>query len=314
MRNRVSHIAGSRTAQLAGDGPYSVSVFPNTVLSVEGNSWKPIGLVGKAIGWTVVRQCSGGEFGAFLVERGAERAILKAWPDLDSAPEISQSIELARRVHARGQLVPEYLNVGTAAGASYSLQRFVEGELPKPLTLAHARQLVALLEAHRDAAVGAAYDWPRWRRTWNRSILTSAAPRVRAIADELADVPGVDSLDRPHDDVSHGDYHHQNLLVRGDQVVTVFDWEGAHPGDRQADLFKLAWWSAARPDHFSPDATAFLTTTVRSTLTGAELASYAADVATWMIDFFATAHPETLDAWLLNAVEQVLAPMWRTAP
>jgi Ser/Thr protein kinase RdoA (MazF antagonist) len=266
------------------------------------------------LGWDLVHRCGGGEFGAYLVERGGERAILKAWPDEVSCSEIEQSVALAARARDRGQLVPLYYGVGVADGVSYSLQQHVDGNLPEPLTLEHARQLVDLLAAHVGAAAGATYSRPRWWRAWDPTvILTSTHPRVRALADELAAVAPVDSLELPTNDVVHGDYHHRNLLVRGSRVVAVFDWEGAYPGDSRADLFKLAWWSLAVPDQITRPAATWLRARIEDELSPIELAAYAADVATWNLDFFGRVHPEVLDSWLVNAIESVLAPLWRNA-
>jgi Ser/Thr protein kinase RdoA (MazF antagonist) len=267
-----------------------------------------------ALGWNVLSRCGGGEFGAHLVERNGARAILKVWPDEQSAAEIGQSIELATRVRDRGQRVPRYLDVGVAGGLSYTLQEFVPGVLPEPLTLSHARQLVDLLAAHEGAAVGVAYERPRWWREWNaKVILASATGRLGALVEELADQPGPDFAGRPTGDVVHGDYHHRNLLVRGRRVVAVFDWEGAHPGDVRADLFKLAWWAAAITTQVTRPAARWLRGQVEQRLSPFELAAYAADVALWNLDFFGREHPAALDEWLLDAVERVLAPFWRAA-
>jgi Ser/Thr protein kinase RdoA (MazF antagonist) len=265
-----------------------------------------------ALGWQLIERCGGGEFGAHLVERGNERAVIKVWPDPSVAAEIGQSVALAGRVRERGQPVPRYIDVGVAAGASYSLQEWIDGALPEPLVLAHAQQLVGFLDAHEDAAVGIDYDRPRWWREWDPvAAFGDATGRLRGLADELADIPRPDDLPRPTTDVVHGDYHHRNLLVRGRRVVAVFDWEGAHPGDRRADLFKLAWWCDAVTDQATRPAARWLRAQAEAALDDRELAAHAADVASWNLDFFAREHPEVLDPWLLDAVERVLAPYWR---
>ena len=37
------------------------------------------------------------------------------------------------------------------------------------------------------------------------------------------------------------DFHHRNILKRGDQPVAVIDWEGSMPGDRLFDLVTLGF-------------------------------------------------------------------------
>lgn len=269
--------------------------------------------VASTLGWTHVGRCGGGEFGAHEVVRGAERAVLKVWDDPLTAAEVGRSVALAAGARERGELVPEYLDVGVVDGVSYTLQRFVEGALPSPLTLAHAQQLADLLDAHLGAATGVAYTRPRWWQNWDPTpTFAKLTGRAGALADELADLPSADDLSLGTDDVVHGDYHHRNLLVVGERVVAVFDWEGAYPGDRRADLFKLGWWSAAVTDQVEPAASKWLRRRVEDTIADDRtLTAFAADVARWNLDFYGRVHPEVLDTWFVDAAERYLAPLWR---
>jgi aminoglycoside phosphotransferase (APT) family kinase protein len=64
--------------------------------------------------------------------------------------------------------------------------------------------------------------------------------------------------------IVHGDFHHGNALVDGDEVTGVVDWEIAGPGDWRFDLVMLAFGCHIRPDLCEPAASALVTDTVRS--------------------------------------------------
>lgn len=77
--------------------------------------------------------------------------------------------------------------------------------------------------------------------------LTAAGPRVRERL--LARLPGP-----PRTGICHGDYQWTNLLVDGDRLVAVLDWELAGVGATAMDLGWLvlfsdpdSWAGAARP-------------------------------------------------------------------
>ena len=64
--------------------------------------------------------------------------------------------------------------------------------------------------------------------------------------------------------IVHGDFHHGNALVDGDEVTGVIDWEVAGPGDWRFDLVMLAFGCYIRPDSCEPAASALVTEAVRS--------------------------------------------------
>jgi aminoglycoside phosphotransferase (APT) family kinase protein len=53
----------------------------------------------------------------------------------------------------------------------------------------------------------------------------------------------------------HGDFHHENLLIR-DGRITGVDWDGAGRGDRRFDLVTLRF--GLRPDNSTAGARARL--------------------------------------------------------
>jgi hypothetical protein len=266
----------------------------------------PVAVAGD-IGWAVIERCSGGEFGAYLVERGTERAVLKLHqPELDG-DAIAGSVALAARVRERGQLVPRYLDVGQRLDCTYTVQEFVPGVIPEPLTQPLAAQMLELLECHAGAAVG--FTQPAGFTPWwdASAVVRTAGGAVAALGDENNAVPPVAVSD---DDVRHDDYHLRNLLVLGGRITAIFDWEGARRGDRRFDAFLLAWTAHAAPELATRDAAAWLRHRVEAMLNDQELAFYAAAVARRFLDFNWRTYPDRIQYWV-DAVEAHLAPYWR---
>ena len=54
----------------------------------------------------------------------------------------------------------------------------------------------------------------------------------------------------------HGDFHHENLLIRDGRITGVIDWDGAGRGDRRFDLVTLRF--GLRPDNSTAGARARL--------------------------------------------------------
>ncbi len=59
-------------------------------------------------------------------------------------------------------------------------------------------------------------------------------------------------------DAVHGDFHHENLLIRDGRITGVIDWDGAGRGDRRFDLVTLRF--GLRPDNSTTGARAALDT------------------------------------------------------
>ena len=56
----------------------------------------------------------------------------------------------------------------------------------------------------------------------------------------------------------HGNFHHENLLIRDGRITGVIDWDGAGRGDRRFDLVTLRF--GLRPDNSTDGARAWLET------------------------------------------------------
>ena len=72
---------------------------------------------------------------------------------------------------------------------------------------------------------------------------------------------GVELLERT---IVHGDLHHGNCTTVDGDVVGVFDWEIASPGDWRFDLVHLWFWCTVLPQVGDAEATAVLSTAMHA--------------------------------------------------
>lgn len=142
------------------------------------------------------------------------------------------------------------------------------------------------------------------------SIRNCGDPRAIDILDEALAVGVRTGLsDFRCNDIVHNDFHASNLLVRGDRVVAVFDWEGARAGDSRADLTTLAWCLDPSEDHVDPQALALIRAEVE-TIQPEVRAALAAEFAIGKLAFAVGAGPQTL-AHIIQLAETWLRPQWR---
>jgi aminoglycoside phosphotransferase (APT) family kinase protein len=209
--------------------------------------------VAHALELEVLGRLAGGEHGAVAVSDvdGAEWVLKVFRPDDER--KLAHAIAVAATLRSRGVPVPDPYRVGAAAGRAYTLQRRCAGDLPDPLTAAHATQLLGFWTRHVDA-VPAAGGWPEAvvralvvgdRELWaEHAPIRTAGGRPAALLDEIVAVgERADPAVLRGGDARHGDWHHRNLLVVGDRVEAVIDWESAGAGDARVDLVLLDFWT-----------------------------------------------------------------------
>jgi aminoglycoside phosphotransferase (APT) family kinase protein len=220
--------------------------------------------VAAALELSIVRWFAQGTYGAVLVATpGGEELVLKTQPDPTLEPVWTVGAETAARLHDRGYPNPRILRVGSTGAAVWSLQERLAGHVPRRLTAAYAAQLIALAGRH-DTDSGRSRPWRedaiaaarRWLGT--TPIGPGDARLLAAAVDRGEDAEILQST------IVHGDFHHANALVEGDEVVGVFDWDIAGPGDWRFDLVMLAFGCHIRPDLCEPAAAALVTEAVRS--------------------------------------------------
>ena len=194
------------------------------------------------LGLQIVRRFNDSMFGAALVERrDGTVLVLKASTHLELAPEWATGAAMAARLRDTGYPASHYLETGTTEAVIWSLQTVLPGRVPLMFTAGHAEQLVALARRH-DVDSGMRRPWDAQARVIVRRALADLSPLPDAFDETLRSV-----LDRTEEvvlaqtTIVHGDFHHRNLLVDGERVTGVFDWDIAGPGDWRFDLVNLAF-------------------------------------------------------------------------
>jgi aminoglycoside phosphotransferase (APT) family kinase protein len=210
--------------------------------------------VAAALGLQLVRRFADGVFGAALVrdEQGQD-LVLKAQPRPELEPTWATGAAMAARLRADGYPSPRYEAVGRTTHAVWSLQEHLPGTVPERLTAQVAAQLVGLARRHatdcgqrrpwRDDAITAARGWRA-----GLELDSGDAAVLEAALDGGAPAELLETT------IVHGDFHHRNALVDRDEVVGVFDWDVAGPGDWRFDLVMLAFGCRLQPGACDPGA------------------------------------------------------------
>ncbi len=211
-----------------------------------------IAAVAARLGLVVTRQFGNGMFGAALVSNDAgEELVLKARPDTSLEPTWRTGATTSELMRGRGYPSPRYVDVGATDTAVWSLQERLPGRDTGRLTVGQAQQLVELARSHnfdsgvrrswRDEAIAACRGW--------LAHASCESDRFDAIIERAADAEMFETT------VVHGDFHHRNVLVEGETVTGVFDWDIAGPGDWRFDLAMLLFACLVYPAFSEPSAT-----------------------------------------------------------
>lgn len=199
------------------------------------------------------RYARGENHGAYAVADAAGVCCVLKW---DRRPDRLAGLARARRITDRlgglGAPVPTYRLAGTLPdGYRYWLQSALPGVPAARLTDRQLDQLLVLLELQAGQAVSDEQDWAAyvaavvfddasgWARTLRRHSAATSA--VLGRAERLA--AGKRACRRNRGDIVHGDLGLDNVLVEGDRISGIVDWDAAGCGDRVLDLAKLLFYS-----------------------------------------------------------------------
>ncbi len=201
------------------------------------------------------RYALGENQGAYAVEDASGAPLVLKW---QAQPSMLSRLERARAVTDRlatlAVLVPRYLLIGTfPEGTTYWVQTALPGSPPAPLhlSLEHARQLLDLNERQAGQALSSEQDWSWYVRAavfagesgWS-DTLQQHSPETRALLSRLEGITaGKETCVSRTTDLVHGDLALTNVLVVGNTVTGVVDWDAAGCGDRALDLSKLLFYS-----------------------------------------------------------------------
>jgi aminoglycoside phosphotransferase (APT) family kinase protein len=261
--------------------------------------------VAEQLGLTVSHRLPGGEFGAYwaMAEDGCPVVLKLTW---HTEPELQTAAELTESLRRDGYPVPRFRAWGEIDGQRYTLQDAIDGEVPDRLTLAHVHTLVELWRLHEGAAGRVGRSDASWVDRMAHEF--SESTRLAELTDDarVHDVVGhcqqlthrLDPADFRIDDVHHGDFHHRNVLARGENVVAVFDWEAATPADSRADLLRL-WTCPTASGQIEPAASRYLHAAVEETIADDVREPLVLRRALLDLDFALRTRPEALE-WALD--------------
>jgi aminoglycoside phosphotransferase (APT) family kinase protein len=203
-------------------------------------------------GFRLQGRCGGGENeGAWTVVDAAGTPFVLKW---HRRPDRLSGLERARRItdhlRLRGAPVPAYRLIGALPdGVAYWIQTALPGAPAHDLSLDHVRQLLAANDLQAGQALSAEQDWSAYVRAvvfagesgWAES-LARHSPETRAVLERLRRLVADRETSRLRtDDLCHGDLGLGNVLLDGDTVSGIIDWDAAGCGDRALDLSKLLY-------------------------------------------------------------------------
>jgi aminoglycoside phosphotransferase (APT) family kinase protein len=162
-----------------------------------------------------------------------------------SALDLLRSVGLPPIV---GDRVPWPVSAGAIGLGRWTLERRLEGEPPAGLTDAvWAQCLEFLVTLHGIRADGRAQEIAERAEVVARAVRPEAARRALLSLGERLDT----SLARVPRGFAHGDFYRGNLLVDGDRLTGVVDWDNSGGGRLPLlDLYHL-WVNEERPQRRS---------------------------------------------------------------
>jgi hypothetical protein len=238
--------------------------------------------------------CPGGAVGAGYVRWPDGRpAVLTFMPGSGGRGRVEEIAGMLAVAGAHGLPVPEYQLVVEIPEAIVVLQQRLPGATPDRLDRPLADRMVALDD--RFAGLLAGTGFPTAELYLDRSgpgfclhePLAGYDAETAKVLDWIREVGRSVPPRMTGDDLVHGDYHQQNVLVDADGGITgVIDWDGAHRGDHRFDLVTMRFSTA------SGDAglAGHLDRLLADRLTEDELRPYWAHMSLRMIDWMIRHH------------------------
>lgn len=204
--------------------------------------------------------CPGGQVGAAYVRwPDGHRAVLSWRPGLTLAEARDGPLAVAAALRATGYPAPATeLAAGTGDGLAV-VQELLPGAPARHVDRALLDQALRLNGRHAARLAGHAgvpacrlylrEDGPGYCL---HGPLLAFSPRAADLERRIAAVGREHPDQLAGDDAVHGDFHHENFLVRDGRITGVIDWDGAGRGDRRFDLVTLRF--ALRPGNSTAGA------------------------------------------------------------
>jgi aminoglycoside phosphotransferase (APT) family kinase protein len=208
----------------------------------------------KSTQFSVAGQFSGGEDqGAFRVSTpDGQTAVLK----ISKNPQWKKQVERAKAAtdHLRplGYPVPTYMYIDATDAGTFWLEDELPGQPVEQPSPGQIDALLGLVELQKNQTISQVQgqDWGWYatsvvfrgesglvRQMMQYGTETSAlAAQIEALA------LGLDTKVLPNTDLVHGDFGIQQVLIEGETISAVLDWDQVGYGDRTLDLVGL-WYS-----------------------------------------------------------------------
>lgn len=195
----------------------------------------------------------GGESGgAHLIadERGAEY-ILK-WGE-GAEFRVARTVAIVRRLRAAGYPAPEIVIASTDGEMPrFLIQRIVPGARPAVLNRQMLDRVIELNRLQEDAAAEFAENWPAsivesiegGYADWcvHESLVRYSSETAVLLGELKRTAENTRGPKFRQHDAVHFDFSTANMLIDGDEVTGVVDWNGCRAGDRGFDLVTLGFY------------------------------------------------------------------------
>ena len=197
---------------------------------------------------TLLRRYTDGEQGAYLVaDPNGLRFVLKWKPGTDHLDQLRFARTTTTHLRRLRYPAPGYREIGAVLGGAYWLQTVLTGKTMAHLTPALLTRLLALHELHRGRAPAKSPEV--WPDEVIRTVLVggdgyclhdalrehSATTRDLLRTLQSLVVTHRSALPLRHD-IVHFDFQSANMLVEGETISGVVDWDGARAG-----MPRLTW-------------------------------------------------------------------------
>ena len=216
--------------------------------------------------------------------------------------------QITKRLRDVGYPAPRYIYVGVDAGVKYSVQAMIEGNPNPRINASIVKELIAINRLQAGIGDDLPAEWPSRVvdgvvKGFERYCVIDTLrrePSTRAMLETLQELvvrhTGEISITS---DIVHWDFNPGNVLVDGDRITGVIDWEGACAGDRGFDLATFLFYSHDDPEVREPLRREVLDCSGRGAL-----AVYLAHMIVRQVDWSMRHHgPEWSARWIRTANE-----------
>ena len=271
----------------------------------------------RATSYRIVGRYGAGESGTAskVIDESLNRYVLKFGAGGEFRAE--NAARTTERVRSLGYPAPEYVAIGKVEETSYALQRAMPGEpIGRRVSLALLPHLLHLNDLQHGQGESANDEPDRLIRGVMKGYadfciidtFRTYSTESATLLDDLQRIVAARASECPkRNDIVHFDFHTNNVLIDGDEITGVIDWEGSESGDCAFDLATLLFYTWPFADFREQLWLALLKRTPRGAA-----AVYLAHMIVRQLDWSMRHHPrETVDRYMndareiLRAIDQV---------